>query len=717
VIQLESGASISGTVLSDEGKPIEGAKVAFYRKRQTAGNVSISRFDDREAVETDENGYFRLGGIEADSVVLRAWADGHGEQQIDNVQIGASSVVFHLARHGSISGILVDSQGEPLAGSRVWVKKDRGLPGLQLFESIAEARSAEDGSFVLEGVPAGDVQVTADGDDHRPVEPQAVSMPAAGRVDDLRLIAETGAVLEVLVLDAEGEPVAGAEVSVKAFQEQQNRSGSFQTRDVRAVRRAGGGGETFVFGGMGGALGKGTTDEAGRVRIAGLPEETVSIEAEHAEMVTPAEARAELNSARVVETTLNMQPGGFITVHTLDANGEARPETDFAITGPLAGGETGETEEGRSNGEGVATIGPLAAGTYSAVLGQNNDAHYSPEGGMEIRISGQESKTLRDSEQSVVVKAGETAEVSLVRPILTHFNGMLSDATGPVSGARVALREGDGPSLPFGDGGLRAKTDRDGNFSIENIQAGTYTLEYGREGALIMHEEELVIPPAQAELTRNLTLRGGSLRVAVVDDVDGMPVERAKVALKRPGEGGSSGGGQMNVMMVSRSVDSSGPSSTTVEVGGGASSVTTDEDGIAVLEDIPPGEYVLEIKHSRFADQKVESVKISDGKVTEQSRVALSPAGFIRGTVTGFGEDAGMRMALVRLKEVGSEDDPKRQPAINGTFSFDGLRPGMYELSAKRLGMGGPSEEWGESQIVEVVAGKRARPQLQLPQN
>ena len=58
-----------------------------------------------------------------------------------------------------------------------------------------------------------------------------------------------------------------------------------------------------------------------------------------------------------------------------------------------------------------------------------------------------------------------------------------------------------------------------------------------------MHEEELVIPPAQAELSKDLMLRGGSLRVSVVDDMDGMPVERAKVSLRKPGSGGSSGGG------------------------------------------------------------------------------------------------------------------------------------------------------------------------------
>ncbi len=718
VIQLESGASISGTVLSDEGKPIEGAKVAFYRKRQAAGNVSISRFDDREAVETDENGFFSLGGIESEAVVLRAWADGHGEQQIENVQIGASSVVFHLTRHGSISGVLVDSQGEPIAGSKVWVKKDRGLPGLQLFESLAEARSAADGSFVLEGVPAGDVLVTADGDLHRPVEAQTVNMPAAGQVNNLRLVAETGAVLEVLVVDAGGEPVAGAKVTVREYQEAgvQGVSGSFQTRDVRAVRRGGGGGETFIMDGSGGSLGKGTTDEDGLVRIAGLPESMVSIEAEHGSMVSPADARTELSSTQIVETTLKMKPGGFITVHTLDANGEPRPETDFEINGPLIAGESEERKSGKSNGEGVATIGPFVAGSYRAVLSHDSNVRYSPGGGMDIRIGGAENKTLRDSEQSVLVKAGETVELSLVRPILTHLSGVLSNATGPVAGARVALRDAESPSLPFGNSSMSAKTDRDGHFSIEDLQAGTYTLEYGREGALIMHEEELIIPPAQAELARDLTLRGGSLRVTVVDDMDGMPVERAKVALRRPGEAGGSGGGRsMNVMMVTSNVDSSGPSNTTVEVGGGASTVSTDEDGVALLEDIPPGDYVLEIKHTRFADQKIEEIKVTDGRVTEQGKVSMSPAGFIRGSVTGFGEDAGMRMALVRLKQVGSDAEPKRQPAINGSFSFDGLRPGMYELSAKRLGIGGGNQEWGTSQIVEVVAGKRVRPQLELP--
>ena len=171
----------------------------------------------------------------------------------------------------------------------------------------------------------------------------------------------------------------------------------------------------------------------------------------------------------------------------------------------------------------------------------------------------------------------------------------------------------------------------------------------------------------------------------------------------------------MRVMMVSRSIGS-GSSNTTVEMGGGATTVDTDEDGVAILEDIPPGEYILEIKHSRFADEKVEAVKIADGKVTDQGAVQMSPAGYIKGTVTGFGDEGGMRIALVQLKQVGSDDEPTRQPAMNGSFSFGGLRPGLYELSARRMGPRGNNEQWGTSQTVEVVAGKRARPQLELPQ-
>lgn len=120
---------------------------------------------------------------------------------------------------GNVGGLrarLLAPDGEPLAGARI---EAFALDGLRLFGGDtflpeAEARTDDDGTFVLRGLPMQSrcvMLADADGD-LRQLVPLPVS-PAPGRVQDagdVRL--EARAVLTGTVVDEQGEPVAGAEV-------------------------------------------------------------------------------------------------------------------------------------------------------------------------------------------------------------------------------------------------------------------------------------------------------------------------------------------------------------------------------------------------------------------------------------------------------------------------------------------------------------------------
>src|SRR5690606_22406309 len=134
------------------------------------------------------------------------------------------------------------------------------------------------------------------------------------------------------------------------------------------------------------------------------------------------------------------------TVRVVDAAGEPLPDVPFALRGP-AGAEPIDAivEDGRSDAGGQARVGPLLAGRYTAVLRTPRRATQAG-GSFVFTIPGGEGE-LAESAQTVEVRAGETAEVRLVRPALARVRGTVRDAGGPASGIEVKLSVTDQPGF------------------------------------------------------------------------------------------------------------------------------------------------------------------------------------------------------------------------------------------------------------------------------
>ena len=112
---------------------------------------------------------------------------------------------------GEVAGRVVDRQGNGVAGATVRIQESRG------DESLATAKSAADGRFVISGVPIGCrrlVLVEAEGLGREFRDDVAVF---PGRTSDLGEIrALPGYVCRGRVIDAAGQPVAGVTVLVQA---------------------------------------------------------------------------------------------------------------------------------------------------------------------------------------------------------------------------------------------------------------------------------------------------------------------------------------------------------------------------------------------------------------------------------------------------------------------------------------------------------------------
>ena len=702
VITLSPGAAVAGRVVDERGVGVAGMKVASRRKEQI-GELELVRFSDREAATTDEQGRFRLAGLEGGRATIKAHGEGHTSATRE-VATGDMDVVLQVQRAGSIQGVLVNAAGAPIVGSRVRARATTKpgsagalLADLEDFADIdlpregqAVATTDAQGRFVLEGVAPGVVRVEAKGDEHLPTEQAGLRVLPAQRLEGIRLIADAGATASVEVVDEHGAPVFGADVQLW-------RAPRPQTPGMRFESRV----EGSDLGGFAIAdqrqLGVGVTDADGVTKISGLPRADAVVKVSHAMFASPTPPSLTLPASGVVSQRVVMLEPGFVDVTVARADGAAAAGTSVELEAIDASGP-GEVEYGKADAEGKVRFGPLLAGRYTAVLARAPQPRQA--GGMMMLVSG--NTRLGSSKKEVTVTAGAVSPVTLELPVLARVSGRVLGVDGPMSGVVVELENADDEEEVLGFGGRRATSDGNGDYAFADVEPGRYEVRYAKPSAIVKAKLELDVPVNTAELSRDLVLRTGSVRVAVVTRDDAEPVERAEVRLVRelaPDPSGKPRRAQ-RVMMVSVVSDGEGESTSTMTFGN--QRVVTDEDGVATFEDVPVGAYKLEVESRKYAPFERAGVEVVERQVTDLGTVEVAPAGQVRGVVEDQSGERVMSMVEHRLQ--GEEDWRAPEMAMQGSYRLRGLAPGRYEVRARALGA--QAGEPSAPVLVEVVAGK-----------
>lgn len=202
---VSPSARVAGRVRARSGEPIAGATVSL----KAADSVSFGQ------AETGADGTFTADGLRPGAVTVGVIADGFLAPPAAVATAASAtppSCEVVLDRGGGIAGLVVDAQGQPLAGVRVAaapVPDTTGLDG-------GGGRSDRTGAFTIGPLLPGAyrVQVDAENDDVFATSPAVDVTVAQNASAEVRLVATVpGGALEGRVVDGRGAPVTDAYVT------------------------------------------------------------------------------------------------------------------------------------------------------------------------------------------------------------------------------------------------------------------------------------------------------------------------------------------------------------------------------------------------------------------------------------------------------------------------------------------------------------------------
>lgn len=417
---LTPEAVLDGVARGRDGTPVPHARI--WIERADAAARRETEQPARLLTATDESGRFHFEGLSGGRHRLGGAGPGARAAPvvIDVRAAGARSVELVMEPTAMIRG-RVERAGVPVAGALVEVEG----------EDNAAARSQIDGTFVLDSVPLGKVELRAA--PYR-VRSPATTLLVTGDRSDVILDVEPLGQLSGIVRH-HGEPVSGARVCATP---------------------------TSAPGTCGHA------DAAGRYELDGLvPGDYWAFADETGVGAGAHDLWFALGLGEHHALDIDLREGGQITGVVVDRSGSpvVGATVRLASTNPLTQGDRSRcvtAMDGRFDCGNLAGVGSYEVAVFSGP-GQTLAFPFAGPSPLPIKLSGGDSRV--DGVRLVVDST------------MVELRGVVVDAAGvPVSDARVNAW-GTGSDPPWLEAAPTTATDPDGRFRLPRLAPGTYTLE------------------------------------------------------------------------------------------------------------------------------------------------------------------------------------------------------------------------------------------------
>jgi len=651
-LALKPGAAIEGIVVDESGQPVAGADASLAVK-QDPGRMIIRMGAEPAAPRavSSSRGSFRISPVDPEkNYDLKVAATGFAPQTKDILGLEPrrtmSGVRVEMNRGQSVAGRLVDRDGKPVRDADASLRAARGgrsLGGMMLEMpgvggSTFKASSDGDGLFRITGVSAGtyDLEIRHGGFAVKTVP--GIDVPKKPEPVDVGSISlDPGARVSGLVSAPDGSPIEGVEI---------------------AIMKASGGPVM-----MAGRAAPGTTPAAvtgadGRFALDDLEGgKPVNLSFSRAGWVRKTESGVE--PPKTDPLLVSLEPASKVSGRVLGPDKKPVPGAVVNLTRTQSGGIGNQAfkmimrDSDNADDDGFFLFDNVSPGQISL--------SGVASGWQEAKLDGVEVPQGKDvSDLEIPLKAGSVVAGRVLGP-----DGR------PAIGARVGLVKDDPEPMRL-DGVV---TDGDGNYRLEGLVPGTFSVEATHDD-FVRTVKEIAARAGTNKL--DLQFEGGQEVAGSVTDAAGTPLAGVLLSLDAPGRGW-----------------------------GGPEAHSSADGGFKFLG-VGDGDYSLRATREGFAplDQEVK-VHVS-GKPVAGLKVALGTGAAIAGTISGVAPET-LPSVEVRAFD-GRGNDATATVDRQGAYKLSGILPGTWNVTASIASTG----QQTRGQVAVETGSPEARLDLQF---